>query len=208
MASDAFDRIILELQSHPKERIGFRREDFDTLSGEERAQTLNMFFAEVEEGWGYSGQLEWLLGDEYVSTLKGRLASLPPRAHGRLFLPYFIYLKTREMQFALKMMSEIIDADPTWERRERAIGGYLLELIGTEPVFFDFCRYIILNVSGYWMKRGAMLWLAYQKGVIAELYLPEQLEACVRALDRSSGCDQAARIVLNAVHADTGSFVV
>lgn len=208
MASAVFVRITYELEVHPKERIGFNRLDFDALVGPERNHFINLFFNEIEEGWGYAQQLEWLLGNQYVSTLKSRLASLPPKAHGRVFLPYFIYQKTSERQFALQMMAEIIDADPTWERRESAIGGYLLDLIGTEPIFFDFCRYVILNVPEYSMKREAMLWLAYQKGVTKEIYLPDLLEACVRALDLSGGSDKAARIVLDRVHADTGAFIV
>lgn len=207
MKSEAFDRIINELTVHPKERIGFNRQDFDALSGGERQQVLERFFNEVEEGWGYAEQLKWILGNSYVSLLKDRLISLPLKSHGRVFLPYFIYLETGQREYVLQMMQEIIAADPAWERRERAIGGYLSQLVGKEPIFWDFCQYIVTNVPGRGMKRNAMLWLAYQKGVIHELSLPIELSACVDALEISGGKDSSARTALDRLHRDTGAFI-
>lgn len=207
MQSEAFDRIIRELTVHPKERLGFNRNDFDALSGGERQQVLDRLFDEVEEGWGYAEQLKWMLGGAYVPLLNDRLISLPPKSHGRVFLPYFLYLETGQREYILKMMQEIIDGDPAWERRERAIGGYLRQLVGNEPIFWDFCRYVLLNVPGRGMKRNAMLWLAYQKGLIQELSLPTELSACVDALEISGGTDSSARTALDTLHTDTGSFI-
>jgi hypothetical protein len=203
---EAFDRIISELTVHPKERLGFDKRDFDALSGAERQQVLDRFFIEVEDGWGYAEQLKWMLGDSYVPLLKDRLISLPPKSHGRVFLPYFIYLETGQREYVLQMMQEIIDADPGWERRERAIGGYLPQLVGDKPIFWDFCRYVLLNVPGRGMKRNAMLWLAYQKGAIQELSLSHELSECLDALERTGGADSSARIALDRLHSDMGTF--
>jgi hypothetical protein len=205
--SDAFDRIIKELTVHPKERIGFNRMDFDRLGGGERKHVLDRLLNEVDEGWGYAEQLKWMLGDSYVSLLKDRLISLPPKSHGRVFLPYFIYLETGQREYVLQVMQEIIEADPGWERRERAIGGYLRQLVGNEPVFWDFCRYVVLNVPGRAMKRNAMLWLAYQKGLIQELSLSAELSACLDALERTGGADSSARSALDGLHSDMRAFI-
>lgn len=207
MKSPAFDRIIDELTVHPKERLGFNKRDFDVLVRGERQQILDRLFAEVEEGWGYAEQLKWMLGDFYASRLKNRLISLPPRSHGRVFLQYFIFLETGQREYIAQMMQEIVDADPGWDRRERAIGGYLRELIGREPTFLDFCRYIVLNVPGRGMKRNAMLWLAYQKGVIQELSLPTELSTCLDAIEKTGGSDTSARAALDRLHSDMGTFV-
>lgn len=208
MTSPAFDRIMDELTVHPKERLGFNKNDFNALTGAERKEILERFLSEVEDGWGFSEQLEWMLGDQYISTLKNRLTSLPIKAHGLVFLPYFIYLKSREREYVTKMMCAIIEADSHWERRERAIGGYVRPLIGKEPEFWDFCRYVILNISGISIKKTAMLWLAFEKGMINELALTAELTACVDALESSQGTDPVARMKLDRLHADMGYFVV
>jgi hypothetical protein len=206
MGSAALDRIMCEINGHPKEKIGFDKKDFDAVIGDERDDLIELFVNKISNGSKCSEQLEWLLGERYVSVLKARLASLPPKAHGRVFLPYFIYLTTHERDFALQMMPAIVEADPTWEPRENAIGGYLRKIIGDEPIFLDFCRYVVLNVPEEPMKHLALLWLAYQKRLIAELSLPKDLEDCVRILAQSNGTDRAARSVVDRIHADTGTF--
>lgn len=105
------------------------------------------------------------------------------------------------------MMRAIIAADVDWEGREHALGGYLRKIIGRNPLYWDYCRYIILNVSGISLKRYAMLWLAYEKGYPLQGYsLPKELSSCVDELDKSNGSDPAALAVLNNLHADTGRF--
>lgn len=208
MSSTAFDRIMNELTVHPKERVGFKKTDFTTLVGDERQIVFERMLQEVENGWGYSEQLEWMCGDSYVQFLKKRLASLQAHSHGLVFLPYFIFLKTGEREYVTRMMAAILDADPKWEQREAAVGGYLRELVGKESVFWDFCRYIILNVPDYSMKKDAMLWLAREKGYpLIGLSLPPELAACVDALAKSGGTDIDAKATLDRLHANTGNFV-
>lgn len=207
MSSLAFNRIVDELTVHPKERIGFNKSDFDALRGDERKVIFERILGEVENGWGYSEQLKWMLGDKYASFLERRFASLPPRSHGLVFLPYFIYLETGKRDYIVKMMHEIVAAESGWDQREAAVGGYLRQLIGDEPIFWDFCRYIILNIEDISMKEDAMLWLAYQKSYPMQgLVLPEELRACVDALVKSNGIDLDARMVLDRLHSDTGQF--
>lgn len=207
MGSSAFERIMEELTVHPKERIGFDRGDFATLAGDGRRVVFEELLGKVEDGRGYAEQLEWLLDDDYVSTLRRRLDSLPPAAHGRVYLSYYLYLKTGERKYICRMMQGIVAADPVWEGRERALGGYLRDIIGSEPLFLDFCRYIILNVPGRSIKEEAMLWLAYEKGYPLDgMRLPGELAGAVSTLDATNGTDAAARGLLDQVHSDTGGF--
>lgn len=208
MNSPAFDRIMDELAVHPKERLGFKNSDFDSLHGSERQIIFDRILQEAEEGWGYAEQLEWMLGAIYTSFLEQRLAVLSKGSHG-LVSPYLLFLKSKRREYLLRMMQEILVAENGWEQREAAVGGYLRELIGDEPVFWDFCRHIILNVADTSMKEDAMLWLAYQKGYpLQGLVLPDSLAACVHALDVSKGTDPVAKGVLDQLHADTGHFSV
>jgi hypothetical protein len=105
------------------------------------------------------------------------------------------------------MMNALIESEPDAARSERAIGGYLRRLIGQGPLFWDFCRYIILNVPERGMKRSAMLWLAYEKGYPLDgLSLSDELLICVNRLGAYRGTPSALA-VLNKLHTDTGQFM-
>lgn len=170
---------------------------------------LERILKEVEDGWGYSEQLKWILDDSYVPFLERRLALLPPKSHGLVFLPCFIYKEKKDLSYIVRMMREIIVAEDGWDQREAAIGGYLRELVGSEPIFLDFCRYVILYVKDISMKEEAMLWLAYQTGYPLEgLEFPDELQSCVHELQKSNGTDLAARALLDIVHTNTGHFSV
>lgn len=207
MNSAEYARILNEIKAHPKERNGFNRDDFPVLHGAEKQEIVDRFLVLIESGAGYSEQLEWLLGSEYVSVLTARLNSLPPKSHGLVYLPYFLFNKTKNMGYIKKMMQEVVEADPSWEGREKAI-SYLYRAAGTHPIFSDFCLYILLNVSNFLMKESAMTWLAKEKGVLLEdLQLPAELAECLSNLAASNGADTGATLILGKLHLDTGLFV-
>jgi hypothetical protein len=207
MASAGYDRIITELSASATDQIKCARQHFAGLEGDERARIAAKLLARIEEGWWGAEQLEWLLGDDYVPVLQRRLAALPRRSPGLVFLPYFLYLKTAEPALIKQMMNALVEADPDPGRSERAIGGYLRRIIGKGPLFWDFCRYIILNVPERGIKRSAMLWLAFEKGYPLDgLSLSDELLICVNRLSTYRAAPSAIA-VLNKLHKDTGRFV-
>lgn len=207
MGSPAFDRIMDELTVHPKERVGIKRTDIESLIGEEKAIILEKLLKNAEEGLGTGEPLEWLLENDFIKTLKMRLLTISKNAHGQVFLPYILYLKNGESDQLLAMMRAIIAADIAWEGREHALGGYLRKIIGHDPLYWDYCRYVILRAPGISLKRYAMLWLAYEKGYPLQGYsLPNELASCVDVLEKSNGSDVAALAVLDSLHSDTGRF--
>jgi hypothetical protein len=76
MGSAALDRIMCEINGHPKEKIGFDKKDFDAVIGDERDDLIELFVNRISNGSKCSEQLEWILGERYVPVLKARLASL------------------------------------------------------------------------------------------------------------------------------------
>lgn len=207
MNSPEYARILNEIDAHPKERNGFNRDDFLVLHGAEKEAIIDRFILLIESGAGYSEQLEWLLGSEYVNVLTARLESMPPKSPGLVYLPYFLFNKTKDIGYIKKMMVEVVEADPSWEGREKAI-SYLYRAAGSHPIFCDFCLYILLNVSDFLMKESAMIWLAKAKGrLFDDLQLPVELMECLNKLAASNGCDKSAMLILRKVHADSGQFV-
>jgi hypothetical protein len=205
MASAAFTRITHELFVHPDQRLGFMAADFDTLEGAERERMCSRFMGLVENGWGYAEQLDWLLGDAYVATLRARLAELPPDSPGQTILPYLVYLKTGDSARIDDMVSAVVEADARWRLPPDVIGGYVQGLRGQEPVFWDLCRFIVIHVPDRAIKEAALLWLAYEKDYpVTGLTLPDELATCVDRLCVSQGKNLAALALLNSLHEDSG----
>lgn len=207
MNSAEYVRILNEIDAHPKERNGFNRNDFSVIHGAEKEAIIDRFLLLIGEGAGYSEQLEWLLGAEYVNVLSARLRNLPAKSHGLVYLPYFLFNKTKDIEYIKKMMREVVGADPSWEGREKAI-SYLYRAAGSHAVFCDFCLYILLNVPDFLMKESAMIWLAKAKGYLSDdLQLPADLIECLNKLAVSNGSDESAMLMLGKMHTDTGQFL-
>lgn len=212
MSSPEFDRVMFELTTHPKEREGFKKSDLAALHGSERKQVLSELLDRLENGQSlYEKPLKWLLGEQYRDVLSNRLAALPPDAHGQMFLPFFLFEYTGERHYIDQMMHAIVSGDPEWEGRRSALGAkwYLRGVIRQEPLFWDFCRYLILHDASLAMRKEAMLWLAHEKGVphvISLLKLTPELANCVELLHTTHGQDPRALAVLDKLHQDTGAF--
>lgn len=209
MTSSAFERITHDLFVHPKERLGFARADFLALEGAERERMRSRFMGLVENGWGYSEQLDWLLGDDYVAVLMERLAELPKDSPGQVILPYLIYLKTGESARIDDMVSAVVEEDAKWQLPPNVVGDYLNQVRGQEPMFWDLCRFIVINVPDRAIKEAAMLWLAFEKDYpIKGFTLPDELATCVERLCASHGKNLAALALLNSLHEDSGRLAI
>ena len=209
MASAAFARITHELFVHPDQRLGFVLADFDALEGAERERMCSRFMGLVENGWGYAEQLEWLLGDTYVASLRARVEALPADSPGRIILPYLMYLKTGDGARIDDMVSAVVQSDARWSLPGDGIKGYVQGLRGQEPVFWDLCRFIVIHVPDRAIKEAAMLWLAFEKDYpVTGLTLPDELATCVDRLCVSHGKNLAALALLNSLHADSGRLKI
>ena len=204
------EEIRLELATHPKEQQGISRADIDSIPLNEKTAVAELFLARLEKGdVNYRQQLEWLLGEHYISTLKFKLASLPDDAKGKVYLPFHLYKATGDQHYLEQMIFAIIDDKIDYDSRRNAFAAewYLRGLIGKEPVYWDLCRYLVLNDTSLTMRKKAMLWLAYEKGVpgVAIAYkLPAELTECVEHLYATHSQDPQALAVLNQLHQDTG----
>ena len=204
------EEIRLELATHPKEQQGISRADIDSIPLNEKTAVAELFLARLEKGdVNYRQQLEWLLGEHYIPTLKFRLASLPSDAKGKVYLPFYLYKATGDQNHLEQMIFAIVEGKGDYDSRENAFTAdwYLRGLIGKEPVYWDLCRYLILNDESLEMRKDAMLWLAYEKGVpgVAIAYkLPAELTECVEHLYATHSQDPQALAVLNQLHQDTG----
>ncbi len=206
MPSTVCARIVDELTTGAKGPMDFNRRDFDELNDEDRPVIIERLLKLIEEGWWGATQLEWMLGKDYLPTLERRLAGLPWRAHGLVFLPYFIYVKTGQKAFIKRMMHALIEAEPAWDRRRDVIGAYLVNAMAKDPLFWDFCRYVILNVPERAMKNAAMIGLAQDKGILIKgRGLSDELLMCVNRLAAYRDAP-AAVAVLDKLHKDTGRF--
>ncbi|WBS04831.1 hypothetical protein OU994_11415 [Pseudoduganella sp. SL102] len=205
---DAADRILRELAAHPTEKEGFARDDFDALTDQQRHLLVEPFFADLADGDATAvAPLQWLLGEQYVSCLESRLKSLPGGAPGLVFIPYWLYEATRDESYLARMMAEIMRSDASWARRRHAVGGYLRRAIGKSPVFWDFCRYLILHDSDPSMKKTALVWLAQEKEYgLVELTLDHRLANCLAGMTGPDAPTVEAMEILDAVHPDTGAF--
>ncbi len=167
------------------------------------------FMGLVENGWGYSEQLDWLLGDDYVAVLMERLAELPKDSPGQVILPYLIYLKTGESARIDDMVSAVVEEDAKWQLPPNVVGDYLNQVRGQEPMFWDLCRFIVINVPDRAIKEAAMLWLAFEKDYpIKGFTLPDELATCVERLCASHGKNLAALALLNSLHEDSGRLAI
>lgn len=206
MGSPEFDRVMFELTTHPKEREGFRKSDLETLQGSEKTQVLRELFDRLENGQNlYEEPLQWLLGDRYREVLSDRLAALPPDAHGQIFLPFFLFKSTGDRHYLDRMMHAIISGETDWDGRRFALGRDLREIIGQEPIFWDFCHYLVLHDKSLKMKERAMTWLARcTNHLTIDDCLTSELVDCVHRLHATHGRDPKALAVLDRLHLDTG----
>lgn len=204
------EEIRLELATHPKEQRGISRADIDSIPLHEKTPVMELLLARLEKGdVNYRQQLEWLLGEHYVSTLKSRLDSLPADAKGQVYLPFYIYKATGDQRYLERMIFAIAEGKVDYDSRRNAFAAdwYLRGLIGKEPIYWDLCRHLILNDASLIMRKKAMLWLAYEKGVpgVAVAYkLPAELTECVERLYATHSQDPQALAVLDQLHQDTG----
>lgn len=86
-------------------------------------------------------------------------------------------------------------------------GGNLRRAIGKSPVFWDFCRYLILHDTDPSMKKTALVWLAQEKGYgLVEFTLDHRLANCLAGMTGPDAPTVEAMEILDAVHPDTGAF--
>lgn len=208
--SSAVAKILKELKAHPKDKEGFYKGDFDSLTEHERSMLVEPFMADLMNGDSTAVEpLQWLLRERYVAELESRLENLSPDSPGLLFLPHWLYEATGDRAYLGRMMAEIVRARPGWDRRRHALGGYLRKSIGSEPLFWDFCRYLVLNDPDAAMKKTALLWLAKEKKYpLIDLALDDPLSRCLIGMGAPGGPTPEALAILNSLHTDTGSSVV
>ena len=205
--NDPVKKILDELRAHPKEKEGYAKEDFDQLNNHQRALLIEPFVDLLSEGAGEAVEpLQWLLRERYVPELEMRLKQLPEGAHGLVFLPYRLYGATGDRTYLNMMMREIVQGDPAWDGRESAL-AVLKRLIGKEALFWDFCRYLILNDRNPAMKKSALLRLAQAKDYPRiELGLDDVLNRCLQGILGQNVPSPEARAILDRLHADAGTL--